>query len=56
MVNFVQSRDAGWADVNSCQSLANFNACSAWLLGNDGSVIYQNHLENANPLRPGEPT
>jgi signal transduction histidine kinase len=56
LVRFMQSRDAGWADVNLRQSLANFNACSAWVLGNDGTVIYQAHLDNANPLKLGEPT
>jgi hypothetical protein len=56
MVRFMQSRDKAWADVNIRQSLANFNACSAWVLGNDGSVIYQTHLDNANPVQLGQPT
>ncbi|HEY0946576.1 MAG TPA: CHASE4 domain-containing protein [Opitutaceae bacterium] len=52
MVSFVNHPDPAWARINLAESLPNFNAYAAWVLGADGSLLYATRAGDGPPLPP----
>ena len=56
MVNFAQTRDPEWARLNLIEVMPRFRVSALWVVGADGSILYETIADSAPPNLVPPPT